>query len=89
MSLDALACRGSVLKSTVKINLIVFADAMRNLLINTRVKNFNFMIVGCAKCSKSFVFSALQSIYKIFTNPTNDKYALVGNVVIILHYISY
>ena len=36
------------------------------------------MISGPANCGKTFMLKPLEIIYNAFSNPVNDKYALVG-----------
>ena len=57
---------------------IVFAVAMRDLLVKGRGKFRNIIIVGPANCAKTFLLSPLQEIFNTFSNPANDKYAWLG-----------
>jgi hypothetical protein len=57
---------------------IVFAVAMRDLLINGRGKFRNILIIGPANCAKTFLLLPLKSIFNTFSNPANDKYAWLG-----------
>ena len=61
-----------------RVHFIVFATAMRNLLVKGRGKHRNILIVGPAECAKTFLFSPLQVIFKTFSNPSTDKYAWIG-----------
>ena len=36
------------------------------------------MIIGSANCGKTFMLSPLQTLFKTFSNPANDKYAWIG-----------
>lgn len=56
----------------------VFAAAVRDLIEHGRGKFRNIMIIGPANCAKTFMLSPLQSIFKTFSNPANDKYAWIG-----------
>ena len=56
----------------------VFADAMRDLLEHGRGKFWNVLIVGPANFGKTFLLKPLEIIFQAFTNPANNKYALVA-----------
>ena len=72
-----LACAKEVLQNN-QVHSVAFAAVMRDLLIKGRGKFRNIMFVGPANCDKTFLLSPLQLIYKIFSNPANDKYAWLG-----------
>ena len=57
------------------INQYVYADAIRDLLINGRAKFRNVMITGPTKCGKNFILKPLKIIYNAFSDPASDKYA--------------
>lgn len=61
-----------------KIHPVLFATAMRDLIIRGRGKWRNILIIGERNCAKTFLLKPLESIYKCFTNPAKDKYAWVG-----------
>ena len=56
----------------------VSAASLRELLEKGLGKFRNMIIIGPANCAKSFMLKLLQGIYKVFSNPANDKYAWVG-----------
>lgn len=56
----------------------LFTGAMRNLLSKGRGKFRNLMLVGPANCGKTFLFQPLCDIFKVFCNPTRDKFGWVG-----------
>ena len=56
---------------------VVYASALRDLLVKGPGKNRN-MIVGPANCVKTFLFKPLQTVFKAFSNPSNDKCAWIG-----------
>ena len=60
------------------INPVVSADAMRDLLEHRRGKFHNVLIVGPAKCGKTFLLKLVEIIFRAFTNPGNNKCAWVG-----------
>lgn len=70
-------CATEVLREN-KVHPFVFAEAMRNLLVNGRGKYRNVLIVGPTNCGKTFLLSPLQLIFETFSNPANDKYAWLG-----------
>jgi len=55
-----------------------FAKSLRDLLRNGRGKHRNIFIVGPTNCGKTFLLKPLQSLFKTFSDPANDKYAFVG-----------
>ena len=61
-----------------KIHPILFASAIRELLIKGRGKFRNIIITGPASFGKTFLLKPLENIYKCFLNPAKDKYAWVG-----------
>ena len=61
-----------------KVHPILFAAAMRELLLFGRGKYRNIIIVGPTNCGKTFLLRPLQLIFKTFSNPAADKYAWVG-----------
>ena len=77
-------CNGAWLECAIevltenKVHPIIFAGAMRELLIKGRGKFRNIMIVGPANCAKTFMFKPLELIFETFSNPANDKYAWLG-----------
>ena len=72
-----LACAQEVLQNN-QVHPIIFAAAMRDLLIKGTGKFRNIMIVGPVNGAETFLLSRLQLIYKTFSNPTNNKYAWLG-----------
>ena len=70
-------CAMEVLRNN-NIHPVVFAVALRELLQNGRGKFRNIMLVGPANCGKTSLLRPLQSLYKTFSNPSNDKYAWLG-----------
>lgn len=60
------------------INAYVFADALRDLLINGRGKGRPVMIYGPANSGKTSILNPLNTIFDTFTNPASSKYAFVG-----------
>ena len=61
-----------------KVHPILFAAAVRELLLVGRGKYWNVMIVGPTNCGKTFLLRPLELIFKIFSNPAADRYAWVG-----------
>ena len=61
-----------------RINLYVYTDAIRDLLIHGSVEFRNAMIICAANCGKTFVLKPMQIIYHAFSNSVNDKYVCVG-----------
>jgi hypothetical protein len=57
---------------------LIFATAIRDLLLQGRGKYRNLFIIGEANCAKTFMLKPLETIYKCFLNPAKDKYAWVG-----------
>ena len=72
-----LKCALEVLKNN-KINAYVYAAAIRDSIIKGRGKFRNIMIIGPANCGKTFLLKPLDTIYRVFSNPANDKYGWVG-----------
>ena len=72
-----LVCAEQVLIQN-KVHPVVYASALRDLLVKGRGKNRNIMIMGPANCAKTFLFKPLQTMFKTFSNPSNDKYAWIG-----------
>ena len=70
-------CASEVLEQN-KIHTIVFAQALRELLVKGRGKFRNLMITGPTNCGKTFLFRPLEHIFDTFSNPSNDKYAWLG-----------
>ena len=70
-------CSRDILQKN-SINPYTSADAIRHLLIHGRGRFRNVMISGPANCGKTFMLKPLEIIYNAFSNPVNDKYALVG-----------
>ena len=60
------------------INSFAFAAALRESFLRGRVKHVNIMITGPTNCGKSFMFKPLVKIFRVFSNPADDKYAWVG-----------
>lgn len=60
------------------INVYVFAEAVRKLLIHGRSKGRNIIITGPRDCAKTFVLYPLTKIFLSFTNPSSGTYAFVG-----------
>lgn len=61
-----------------KIHPVLYANAVRELLVQGRGKWRNLYIMGNANCAKTFMLKPLEDIYKCFCNPAKDKYAWVG-----------
>ena len=61
-----------------EIHPFLFAAAVRDLLKKGRGKFRNIFIHGPANTAKSFMLKPLEGIFKVFSNPANDKYAWVG-----------
>lgn len=57
---------------------VIFADAVRTLLIAGRSKFNNLMILGESNTAKSFILQPLDVLFDCFLNPAADKYAWVG-----------
>ena len=72
-----LRCAEEVLVNN-KMHPILFAAAVRDLLILGRGKYRNVMIVGPTDCGKTFLFRPLELLFNTFSNPAADKYAWVG-----------
>ncbi len=72
-----LECAQEVLVNN-KVHPILFAAAVRELLLLGRGKYRNVMIVGPTNCGKTFLLRPLELIFKIFSNPAADRYAWVG-----------
>jgi hypothetical protein len=72
-----LRCAEEVLVNN-KVHPILFAAAVRDLLIHGRGKHRNVLIVGPTNCAKTFLFKPLELLFKVFSNPAADKYAWVG-----------
>ncbi len=60
-----------------QIHPIVFAEALRELVIKGRGKHRNVMIIGPANCGKTFLLKPLSEIFEVFSNPADNKYAWV------------
>ena len=61
-----------------RIHPVLFANSIRDLLIQGRGKFRNMLIVGPANCAKTFLLKPLEKIYECFTSPAKDKYCWVG-----------
>lgn len=72
-----LRCAVQVLEQN-KVHPIVFAQALRDLLVKGRGKFRNVLIIGPANCGKTFLLSPIRLILDTFSNPSNDKYAWLG-----------
>ena len=72
-----LECSIQVLQQN-KVHPVIFAEAMRELLVKACGKYRNIMIVGPANCGKTFLLRPLQTLFDTFSNPFNDKYAWLG-----------
>ena len=72
-----LTCALEVLQNN-KINAYVYATAFRDSIIKGRGKFRNIMIIGPANCGKTSLLKPLDTIYRVFSNPANDKYGWVG-----------
>ena len=72
-----LECALEVLTNN-RIDPIVFAKALRDLLEKGRGKFRNLLIVGPANCAKTFLLTPLTKLFETFSNPANDKYAWLG-----------
>ncbi len=72
-----LECAKEVLINN-KVHLILFAAAVRELLLLGRGKYRNIIIVGPTNCGKTFLLKPLELIFTTFSNPAVDKYAWVG-----------
>ena len=60
------------------VNPVLFAASMRDLLQKGRGKHRNIMVIGPKDSAKTFLFTPLQVLFKVFSNPSNDKYAWIG-----------
>ena len=60
------------------IGAVMFSSDIKELLEKGRGKFRNILIVGPAKCGKTFLLAPLQFIFRTFSNPANDKFAWVG-----------
>ena len=58
----------------------VFAETLRNLMIKGRGKHRNMMVIGPANCGKTFMFRPLSTLFNVFSNPAEDKYAWLETV---------
>ena len=72
-----LECAQEVLVNN-KVHPILFAAAVRELLLLGRGKYRNVMIVGPTNCGKTFLLRPLELIFKIFSNPAANRYAWVA-----------
>ncbi len=72
-----LECAKEVLVNN-KVHPILFAAAVRELLLLGRGKYRNIIIVGPTNCGKTFLLKPLELIFTTFSNPAADKYAWVG-----------
>ena len=87
----AAKCNGEWLQRAIEvlrnnhIHPYVYAASLRELLDKGRGKFRNIIIIGPANCAKLFMLKPLQGIYKVFSNPANDKYAWVGAEAIFLN----
>ena len=72
-----LDCAQEVLVNN-KVHPILFAAAVRELLLLGRGEYQNVMIVGPTNCGKTFLLRPLELIFKIFSNPAADRYAWIG-----------
>ena len=72
-----LECAQEVLVKN-KVHPIVFAAALRELLLLGRGKYRNIIIVGPTNCGKTFLLKPLELIFATFLNSAADKYAWVG-----------
>ena len=76
-------CRGIWIRSAQQllalngINTFVFAAAVRDLIKKGRGKYRNLLLVGPPTCGKTFLTKPLESIYRCFVNPSNDRYGWV------------
>ena len=71
-----LRCAKEVLAKN-KIDVYVFAHAVRQCLIFERRKNTNVLLIGPTNCGKSFPLDPIELIFKTFVNRVTDRYALV------------
>ncbi|XP_057309731.1 uncharacterized protein LOC130647782 isoform X1 [Hydractinia symbiolongicarpus] len=60
------------------LHLIVFSEALRDLLVNGREKHRNIFITEPADCAKTFLLDPLQKIFRTFSNPSDNKYSWLG-----------
>lgn len=72
-----LRCAKEVLYNN-KVHPILYAAAVRELLIRGRGKYRNLIIVGRTNCGKTFLLKPLELLFNAFSNPAADKYAWVG-----------
>ena len=72
-----LECALEVLRNN-NVHPYVYASAIRESLVKGRGKFRNVMITGPANCAKTFLIKPLEQIYRVFSNPANDKYGWVG-----------
>ncbi len=75
------ACGGEWLECALQVlrknglHPIVFAEAVRDLLVNSTGKHRNIFIAGPADCAKTFILAPLQKIFITFSNPADNKYS--------------
>lgn len=58
-----------------RVHPFVFAEALRKLMLKGRGKHRNIMIIGPANCGKTFLLQPLSTIFRVFANPAENKYA--------------
>ena len=80
-----LHCAKEVLAKN-KINIYVFAHAIRQCLIFGRRKNTNVLLIGPTNCGKSFLLNPIEFMFKMFVNPA--RYAWIGLVECEVAYIN-
>ena len=74
------ACGGEWLECALQVlgknglHPIVFAEAVRDLLVNGRGKHRNIFIAGPADCAKTFILAPLPK-KPTFSNPADNKYS--------------
>ena len=66
-----------VLKNN-KINVFVFAEALRQAFTRGRAKGVNILLLGETNCGKSFLLEPIELIFKTFTKPATGSYAWIG-----------
>lgn len=71
-------CATQVLRKN-NIHPIVFASALRKLLVEGRGKYRNILITGPADCGKTFILSPITKIFPgTLVSPSSTKYAWIG-----------
>ena len=58
-----------------RINPVVLAKAIWDLLESGRKKHLNLMLVGPTNCGKTFLLQPLHEIFRVFATPANNRFA--------------